>query len=199
MKKFLITLIVCLTSIVSFANDEIGYDYDIIELTKDNINPKNDIEIKSQQVKIFGTEYTIIVKNPQLNRYYFNCIIEIEDFWPDDFSVTQECTDMIIDQSSYINILSDSYVYFESNIHLEYSTENKTIEVIYHFTGNNGNDSFDLIIRFPYNNETVTSIEQLNNSSQPIYYDLNGRSSNKPFNGLNIVKRGNVITKEIHK
>ena len=49
---------------------------------------------------------------------------------------------------------------------------------------------------FYYN--IITGISDIcGNNSQPIYYDLQGHSSNKPFNGMNIVKNGDKTYKII--
>ena len=65
---------------------------------------------------------------------------------------------------------------------------------------NSGNPRHDIMIQianiFAYS--IITEIEDVNvDSSEIIYYDMMGRSSNRPFNGINIVKNGNRTYKII--
>lgn len=57
-----------------------------------------------------------------------------------------------------------------------------------------------------FNNNTPTGIEVINidsnvesSNDNVIYYNTMGLQSDRPFPGINIVKRGNVITKEIYR
>lgn len=66
---------------------------------------------------------------------------------------------------------------------------------------NSGNPRHDIMIQisniFAYS--IITGIEDVNvDNSSAIYYDMNGRSSSTPFNGINIVKNGNCSHKIIH-
>ncbi len=46
---------------------------------------------------------------------------------------------------------------------------------------------------------TYTAVEDIEVSEavEAVYYDLSGRKASAPFNGVNIVKRGNKVTKEV--
>ena len=44
----------------------------------------------------------------------------------------------------------------------------------------------------------VTSINQISYSEPVLYFDLNGNSSSTPFQGINIIKKGNITYKVIY-
>ena len=80
------------------------------------------------------------------------------------------------------------------------------ITVTYHFTeqvpasGSYNQNSFDLVITFPYNKRTWTSISDINIEPTSIeYYDIQGRKLNGPQPGIVIEKQGNKTTKKIYR
>lgn len=94
---------------------------------------------------------------------------------------------------------------FVEDIFLDFAVNNNTkrfkyiVRMYSRFIGNDEEyfiSENEVTVRF--NESTITDIDEIiDNNSQPIYYDLQGHSSNKPFKGLNIVKNGNRTYKVI--
>ncbi len=65
---------------------------------------------------------------------------------------------------------------------------------------NGHNLSYEVNINMTLNPETTGADEIVVDGGEDVpavYYDLSGRSSSKPFDGMNIVKRGNKVTKQV--
>lgn len=60
--------------------------------------------------------------------------------------------------------------------------------------------TLDIQIQNVFYYDIITNVEEIVNDNQPIiYYDLQGHSSNHPFNGINIVKNNGKYEKRILK
>ncbi|MBO4722726.1 MAG: hypothetical protein J5629_07315 [Muribaculaceae bacterium] len=153
------------------------------------------------------------LKNVYLSECWFCCDIVIEKF-EEEFDVTQQCDNEYPQQQSTspetqssINIGKTAYdIVVHSEVRLYRDDDEQNITVTYHFTqlmpssGNYDQDDFYLVITFPYNKKTWTSISDIDIEPSSIeYYDINGRKLNGPQPGIVIEKQGNKTTKKLYR
>lgn len=182
-------------------------DYDIIELNEHFINKPSSI-MKEVAVRIFNKDYVVYVQNIKLNHNWFMADILISGAWDAlDYGVEQYCEyedkepDVHGNKSSIETEMYQGYDFMiKSIVHLK-KHEYGDMEVVYTIHDiANWNNTFDLVLRFPYEDNTVTAIETIGSDMQPIeYFDLMGRKLNGPQPGIVIEKLGNKTTKKIYK
>ncbi len=184
-------------------------DHDFIDLNDSFINSSSAI-MKEKAVTIFGKEYKVYVKNIKLNHNWFMADIIIGDgAWSvDDYTVEQYCKWEDPNPDSYGNksvletSMHQNYDFMISSIvHLQ-KHEYGEMEVIYTIHDNaNFDNTFDLVLKFPYEGGTVTAIEALDNDlMQPVeYYDLQGHRLMAPTSGIIIEKQGNKVSKKLYR
>ena len=205
MRKFFVGAMLALGVLCA---DAYNVDYDVIELDKNYIN-KDMAYIKEKAVEIFNKEYIVFVRNVKLNHTWFTAEIVIEDAWSElSYSVEQYCeyedpTPDVHGNQSVIetSMIQNTDFMIKSIVHLKAHDYGET-EVVYTIRDNaNFSNTFDLVLRFPYRDETVTSIEAVGSADmQPVeYYDLQGRKLNVPTSGVVIEKRGNEVSKKLYR
>lgn len=205
MRKFFITALVALTALCGSAY---SVDYDIIDLNDSFINNSTAI-MKERAVKIFNQDYTVYIDNIKLNHNWFTANIIIKNAWDlKDYTVEQFCKhedknpDVHGNKSTIETDLFQNYDFMISSVVHLLKHEYGQMEVVYtiHDVANRDN-TFDLVLRFPYENTTVTAIEALGGDDmQPAeYYDLQGHKLNAPTSGIIIVKQGGKVSKKLYR
>lgn len=200
MKKLLLCLLLTVCSLNSFA----GSDYDIIPITDTYVNHANSYLVE-KAVHIFGEYYTVEISDIRLSPSWFHCNIRIRKVWSDtSYQVEQSCQqeDPTPDPSNnrgsqLTTSLDQGYdLLIDSWMHL-YATDNYgNVQITYTIHDVDRNNTFDLILVFPYNEGTITGIEDVK-SDKPLdfYYNLQGLRSKTPFQGINIVNGKKILVK----
>ena len=204
MRKILFSVLLTLGVLSGSAYND---DYDIIDLNDNFINNSTAI-MKEVAVEIFNKEYVVYVQNINLNHNWFMADILIKKAWDVlNYDVEQYCEyedktpDVHGNMSSIEVAMYQNYDFMISSIvHLK-KHEYGQMEVVYTIHDiANWNNTFDLVLRFPYEDTTVTAIETIGGDKQPIeYFDIQGRKLNGPQPGIVIEKQGNKTTKKIYK
>ncbi|MBO5539543.1 MAG: hypothetical protein J5980_01205 [Muribaculaceae bacterium] len=207
MKKIFIACMACLTSLCALAYNNL--DSDEIMLTDVYINKENNTLVE-KAVTIFGQDYKVEVSNIVLSPIWFHCNIVIKNVWSsDDYLVTQRSDDEDfteapqgrIRRSTIETSLHQNYdLMIDSWMHLKEITDYGTVEIVYTIYDADQKNAFDLILKFPYNEHTITAVNDIHVDNQPVeYYDLNGMKLAGPRPGIVIEKRGDCVTKKVVK
>lgn len=203
MKKIILALLIGMCSLSSYAD---VYDTDYITIPESYINSPGQTFLLEKAATIFRKDYKLTLTNIYLSESWFYCDIVIEHF-EDDFDVTQSC-DNEYPQSqsgpgtaSSISIGKTAYdIIVHSEVRLYRADDEQDITVTYHFTDTWNQDSYDLIVTFPYNNRTWTGINEVSVTPTSVeYYDLQGRKLNGPQPGIVIEKQGDKVTKKMYR
>ncbi|MBQ3324291.1 MAG: hypothetical protein IJG81_05560 [Muribaculaceae bacterium] len=205
MRKFFITALVALTALCGSAY---SVDHDIIDLNDSFINNSTAI-MKERAVKIFNQDYTVYIDNIKLNHNWFTANIIIKNAWDlKDYEVEQFCKhedknpDVHGNKSTIETDLFQNYDFMiVSVVHL-LKHEYGQMEVVYTIhDAANWDNTFDLVLRFPYENTTVTAIDALEGDQmQPVeYFDLQGHKLNAPTSGIIIEKKGGKVSKKLYR
>ena len=212
MKQLRNTIVVVMLSMCSLVSYADWYDRDEITIPKAYINNGN-TQLLEKAAKIFGETYKLTLKNIYLSEYWFYCDIVIEKF-EDDFEVSQTCdSEYPQDQStgagttSSIIVGKDAFdIVVHSEVRLYREDDEKEITVTYHFvkqtpsSGSYVQDDYYLIVKFPYNRETWTGINDVEIAPTSVeYFDIQGRKLNGPQPGIVIEKQGNKTTKKLYR
>ena len=205
MRKFFITALVALTALCGSAY---SVDHDIIDLNDSFINNSTAI-MKERAVKIFNQDYTVYIDNIKLNHNWFTANIIIKDAWDlKDYEVEQFCKhedknpDVHGNKSTIETDLFQNYDFMISSVVHLLKHEYGQMEVVYTIHDVvNWDNTFDLVLRFPYENTTVTAIDALEGDQmQPVeYFDLQGHKLNAPTSGIIIVKQGDKVSKKLYR
>lgn len=205
MRKFFITALVALTALCGSAY---SVDYDIIDLNNSFINNSTAI-MKEEAVEIFNKEYIVFIDNIKLNHNWFTANIMIKNAWDlEDYKVEQFCKhedkdpDVHGNHSSLETTMFQNYDFMISSVVHLLKHEYGQMEVVYtiHDVANWDN-TFDLVLRFPYENTTVTAIDTVEGDQmQPVeYFDLQGHKLNAPTSGIIIEKKGGKVSKKLYR
>ena len=214
MKKFLLTLILCLTSIVSFAASghfyfKVGQNGEVSPTGNYTEHAGISATINSL-VKSESGYYSIDVtihhnhhhENPMFDVYRLHA--DATTHRPTDENNTDwDMKAEAISNSEWccyeqVNG-NDPYIHFVDTFKASLLTnELSTVNTIkYEFVDHQNGHTYIIQINDAFYGNIMTSITEVTNDSQIIYYDLQGHSSNKSFKGLNIVKNGNKTYKVI--
>lgn len=218
LRNTILVLMMSLCSVLSYADET---DYDILTIPESYINSHSSWspQLVEKAATIFGEQYNLTLTNIYLSEFWFYCDIIIENFagFPSDLTVEQTCDVEFPQQGAtdpgVISTLStpsqvqgyDISVHSEVRLYQDVTAANdidgKTITVTYHFVNHYKNDDYYLIVKFPYNVNTVTGINgiELGEPTSVEFYDLQGRKLNGPQPGIVIEKQGNKTTKKIYK
>lgn len=205
MRKFFVTALVALTALCGNAYN---VDRDIIDLNDSFINNSTAI-MKEEAVEIFNKQYIVYIDNIKLNHNWFTANIMIKNAWDlEDYKVEQFCKhedtepDVHGNHSSLETTMFQNYDFMiVSVVHL-LKHEYGQMEVVYTIhDAANWNNTFDLVLRFPYENTTVTAIDALEGDQmQPVeYFDLQGHKLNGPTSGIIIEKKGGKVSKKLYR
>ncbi len=205
MRKFFVTALVALTALCGNAYNG---DFAIIDLNDSFINNSTAI-MKERAVKIFNKEYIVFINNIKLNHNWFTANIIIKDAWNlEDYKVEQSCKhedknpDVHGNKSTIETDLFQNYDFMISSVVHLLKHEYGQMEVVYtiHDVANRDN-TFDLVLRFPYENTTVTAIDALEGDQmQPVeYFNLQGHKLNAPTSGIIIEKKGGKVSKKLYR
>ena len=205
MRKFFVTALVALTALCGNAY---SVDHDIIDLNDSFINNSTAI-MKEEAVKIFNQDYTVYIDNIKLNHNWFTANIIIKDAWDlKDYEVEQFCKhedknpDVHGNKSTIETDLFQNYDFMISSVVHLLKHEYGQMEVVYTIHDVvNWDNTFDLVLRFPYENTTVTAIDTVEGDQmQPVeYFDLQGHKLNGPQPGIIIFKQGDKVSKKLYR
>ncbi|MBR5119258.1 MAG: hypothetical protein IK100_11545 [Muribaculaceae bacterium] len=214
MKNLRNTLLVVMLSLCSFASYADETDYDILTIPASYINSSSTYspQLVEKAATIFGEHYNLTLTNIYLSEYWFYCDIIIENFsgFPSDLTVTQICDNEYPQEdatdSGTISTLSQPSqvqgydIFVHSEVRIYRADEEKTITVTYHFENHYKNDDYYLIVKFPYNHETWTGINDVTITPTSVeYYDIQGRKLDGPQPGIVIEKQGDKVTKKMYR
>ncbi len=205
MRKFFTAALVALTALCGNAYN---VDRDIIDLNDSFINNSTAI-MKEEAVEIFNKQYIVYIDNIKLNHNWFTANIMIKNAWDlEDYKVEQSCKhedkdpDVHGNHSSLETTMFQNYDFMiVSVVHL-LNHEYGQMEVVYTIhDADNWDNTFDLVLRFPYENTTVTAIDALEGDQmQPVeYFNLQGHKLNGPQPGIIIVKQGDKVSKKLYR
>lgn len=203
MRKFFVTTLIALSAMCGNAYN---VDRDIIELDESYINKQ--AIMKEKAVEIFGTKYIVYINNVNLNHNWFTASISISDAWDlKDYEVEQSCDheDKTPDVNGYKSTIEttmfQNYDFMiNSVVHLQRHAYGD-MEVVYTIHDAANWNTFDLVLRFPYMDTTVTGIDAVaTDVMQPVeYYDLQGHKLSAPTSGIIIVKQGDKVSKKLYR
>jgi len=165
--------------------------------------------MKEEAVEIFNKQYIVYIDNIKLNHNWFTANIMIKNAWDlKDYKVEQFCKhedknpDVHGNKSTIETDLFQNYDFMISSVVHLLKHEYGQMEVVYtiHDVANWDN-TFDLVLRFPYENTTVTAIDTVEGDQmQPVeYFDLQGHKLNAPTSGIIIEKKGGKVSKKLYR
>ena len=95
---------------------------------------------------------------------------------------------------------TDPYIHFVDTFNENLLiSELITVNTIkYEFVDHQNGHTYIIQINNAFEGDIMTSITETADDSQPVYYDLQGHSSTKPFKGVNIIKINNSTKKAIY-
>lgn len=211
MRKFFVCALIALGTVCSYAQQYVDVDRVVIEIPTSYINKQ--ASLKDYFVTIFGVEYTVNIQNVRLSPNWFAADIlaikstggtwstdewtieqscKLEDKTPDAHGYKSDCTTNLYQNydfciNSIMHLLKpDGY----GNIEIEYTIRDNT----------DPNAKFTLVLSIPYQEDTITTISNVQVEEQPVeYYDLQGNRLAAPYRGIIIKKQGNKTTKMLYR
>lgn len=211
MKNFLLSFIFCVISMLSsfsFAqNGDKVIDFYVDTETGHLMSNSHGIDVDHVDGSV--ANYTITIESLVFSGEYCQCIMRIEANgnhpWDQLFiyrlqsrySTEHVDVEQHAKEDSVWNAyeISTTHAWFKDTFKKDWIEGNDLCYEVHDLTNNH---HLFVVIHNAFGHSVITSITDVNNDSQAIYYNLQGHSSNKPFNGVNIVKKGNRTYKEIH-
>lgn len=153
--------------------------------------------------------YTVSIEKLEFSATHCQCIMKIEangnHNWDEFFiyRLQSRNSDVHVDVEQHAEEDPEwnAYEIYNTHVWFQDTFEKNWIEgndLCYEVHDTTNNHHLFVVIHGAFGHNVITGITDITEDTQTIYYDLQGHSSNKPFNGVNIVKNGNKTYKEIH-
>lgn len=211
MKKLLMSFILCMTSILSFAagGDKI-IDFYVDTETGSLMSSEHGVDVEHADGTV--ANYTISIENLEFSEFHCQCVIKIEANgnhpWDELFIYrlryidATDADDIVdVEQHAQEDPVWSAYEVYSTHVWFKDTFLKSWVygyDLCYEVHDTTNDHHLYIVIHNAFGHNIITGVEDVKQDTKVMYYDLNGHSSNMPFNGINIVKRGHKMTKEIY-